>query len=123
MYLFNKVVLLTCNYTCFSVDSDLPVNLLSALNDQIMSTPMQSILVNLSYHIVMLETAALYPQLSPLVCVNKNCINAWCRPEYECISSKVVLEVRCTFHNQNFILEQYIVQFLFEKLDSLGDKF
>ena len=51
------------------VDSDLPVNLLSALNDQIMSTPMQSVLVNLSYHIVMLETAALYPQLSPLVCI------------------------------------------------------
>ncbi|XP_065882745.1 AP-5 complex subunit beta-1-like isoform X1 [Dysidea avara] len=50
----------------FQPKSDLPVNLLSALNDQIMSTPMQSVLMNLSYHIVMLETAALYPQLSPL---------------------------------------------------------
>ena len=64
---------------CVSVNSDLPVNLLSALNDQIMSTPMQSVLVNLSYHIVMLETAALYPQLSPLVCVKKNCISRLCR--------------------------------------------
>jgi len=64
---------------CVFVNSDLPVNLLSALNDQIMSTPMQSVLVNLSYHIVMLETAALYPQLSPLVCIKEDCISVQCR--------------------------------------------
>ena len=51
------------------VRSDLPVNLLSSLNDQIMNSPVQSVLENLSFHIVMLETAALYPQLSPLVCM------------------------------------------------------
>ena len=32
-----------------------------------MSSLVQSVLENLSFHIVMLETAALYPQLSPLV--------------------------------------------------------
>ena len=65
---YSAIVCISATAVIIIVLSDLPVNLLSSLNDQIMSSPMQSVLENLSFHIVMLETAALYPQLSPLVC-------------------------------------------------------